>query len=90
MVSRKFRGDICNGSEVIVLADKQTDRQTDKRIRHPQTDTAENNTTLATLHGCKLTIDLLAVINRVKIEMKQIEIHQFLPECSDRKTSCRQ
>jgi len=41
MMPRKFRDDIANGSGVIVLT--HTDKQS-------QTDTAENNTTLATLH----------------------------------------
>jgi len=31
MMSRKFRDDISNGSGVIVLADKQTNRETDKQ-----------------------------------------------------------
>ena len=42
MMSWKFRDDISNGSEVIVLTDRQS---------QPQTGTAEKNTTLAVLHN---------------------------------------
>jgi len=41
MIPGKFGDDISNGSGVIVFRDRQTDRQT------TQTDTTENNTTLA-------------------------------------------
>jgi len=41
MVPCKFRDDISNGSGVIVLTDRQTDKQT-----NIQTDTADNNTML--------------------------------------------
>jgi len=57
MMPKKFCDDISNGSGVMVLTDKQTDKQSP-----PQTDTAQNNTTRATLHCAGGKHSLLSVV----------------------------
>jgi len=59
----KFRDDICSGSGVIALTDKQADRQAKS-----QTNTTENNTTLATLRctGGKYTTITVSIMGDVR------------------------